>query len=42
MTPRNILHANRRRNEGMARVFHDLGLMEREDSRFDLIYDRLL
>ena len=42
MTPRNILHANRRRNEGMARVFHDLGLMELEGSRFDLIYDRLL
>ena len=42
VTPRNILHASRRRNEGMARVFHDLGLMEREGSGFDLIYDRLL
>ena len=42
VTPRNMLHASRRRNEGMARVFHDLGLMEREGSGFDLIYDRLL
>lgn len=37
-----MLHASRRRNEGLARVFHDLGLMEREGSGFDLIYDRLL
>lgn len=42
VTPRNILHASRRRNEGLARVFHDLGLMEKEGSGFDLIYDRLL
>jgi ATP-dependent DNA helicase RecG len=42
VTPRNLLHASRRRNEAMARVFHDLGLMEREGSGFDLIYDRLL
>ncbi len=42
VTPRNMLHARRRRNEGLARVFHDLGLMEREGSGFDLIYDRLL
>jgi len=42
VTTRNILHASRRRNEGLARVFHDLGLMEREGSGFDLIYDRLL
>lgn len=28
--------------EGLARIFHDLGLMEREGSGFDLIYDRLL
>jgi ATP-dependent DNA helicase RecG len=42
VTPRNILHASRRRNEGLARVFHDLGLMEREGSGFDLIYERLL
>ncbi|MFN8669083.1 MAG: ATP-binding protein [Gemmatimonadaceae bacterium] len=42
VTPRNILHASRRRNEGLARVFHDLGLMEREGSGFDLMYDVLL
>jgi len=42
VTPRNILHASRRRNEALARVFHDLGLMEREGSGFDLMYDRLL
>ena len=42
VTPRNMLHASRRRNEGLARVFHDLGLMESEGSGFDLIYDRLL
>lgn len=42
VTTRNMLHASRRRNEGLARVFHDLGLMEREGSGFDLIYDRLL
>jgi len=42
VTPRNMLHASRRRNEGLARIFHDLGLMEREGSGFDLIYDRLL
>lgn len=42
VTPANILHASRRRNDGLARVFHDLGLMEREGSGFDLIYDRML
>lgn len=42
VTPRNILHASRRRNDGLARVFHDLKLMEREGSGFDLMYDRLL
>lgn len=42
VTPRNILHASRRRNEGLARIFHDLGLMEREGSGFDLMYDRML
>lgn len=42
VTPRTMLHASRRRNEGLARLFHDLGLMEREGSGFDLIYDRLL
>ncbi len=42
VTPKNILHASRRRNDGLARVFHDLGLMEREGSGIDLVYDRLL
>lgn len=42
VTPRNILHSSRRRNDGLARVFHDLKLMEREGSGFDLMYDRLL
>ncbi len=42
VTPKNILHASRRRNDGLARVFHDLKLMEREGSGFDLLYDRML
>lgn len=42
VTPQNILHASRRRNDGLARVFHDLKLMEREGSGFDLMYERLL
>ena len=42
VTPRNILHASRRRNDGLARVFHDMKLMEREGSGFDLMYERLL
>ena len=42
VTPRNILHASRRRNDGLARVFHDLKLMEREGSGIDLIFERLL
>lgn len=42
VTPQNILHASRRRNEGLATVFHDVGLMEKEGSGFDMLYDRLL
>ena len=42
VTPQNILHASRRRNDGMARIFHDMRLMEREGSGFDLIYEHLL
>ncbi len=42
VTPANILHASRRRNDALARVFHDLGLMEREGSGFDTLYERLL
>ena len=42
VTPQDILHSSQRRNNGLARVFHDLKLMEREGSGFDLMYDRLL
>lgn len=42
VTPRNILHASRRRNEALARVFHDLKLMEREGTGFELMFERLL
>lgn len=42
VTPRNILHQSVRRNNELARVFHDLKLMEREGSGFDLIYEVLL
>ena len=42
VTPQNVLHASRRRNDGLARIFHDLKLMEREGSGFDLMYERLL
>ena len=42
VTPKNILHASRRRNDGLARVFHDLKLMEREGSGIDLLFERLL
>jgi ATP-dependent DNA helicase RecG len=42
VTPRNILHESRRRNDGLARVFHDLKLMEREGSGIDLLFERVL
>jgi ATP-dependent DNA helicase RecG len=42
VTPLNILHTSVRRNEQLARVFHDLKLMEREGSGFDRIYEVLL
>jgi ATP-dependent DNA helicase RecG len=42
VTPQNILHASRRRNDGLARIFHDLKLMEREGSGIDLLFERLL
>lgn len=42
VTPKNILHESRRRNEGLARIFHDLKLMEREGSGIDLVFERLL
>jgi ATP-dependent DNA helicase RecG len=41
VTPRNILHQSVRRNNELARVFHDLNLMEREGSGFDLLYEVL-
>jgi len=42
VTPQNILHTSVRRNEHLARVFHDLKLMEREGSGFDRLYEVLL
>ena len=42
VTPNNILHAAVRRNENLARLFHDLKLMEREGSGFDLMYEIML
>jgi len=42
VTPRNILHTTVRRNEHLAKVFHDLKLMEREGSGYDRLYEVLL
>jgi ATP-dependent DNA helicase RecG len=42
VTPGNILHTTVRRNEHLARLFHDLKLMEREGSGFDKMYEALL
>lgn len=42
VTPQNVLHTTVRRNENLARMFHDLKLMEREGSGFDKIYEILL
>lgn len=42
VTPQNILHESRRRNDGFAHIFHDLELMEREGSGIDLLFERLL
>jgi len=39
VTPQNILHQSRRRNDRLATVFHDLKLMEREGTGYDLMYD---
>jgi ATP-dependent DNA helicase RecG len=41
VTPQNILHQSVRRNDEMGRVFHDLGLMEREGSGYDMLYEVL-
>ncbi|WP_250469936.1 ATP-binding protein [Caballeronia sp. GAFFF2] len=42
VTPQNVLHTTVRRNEILARLFHDLKLMEREGSGFDKMYEILL
>lgn len=42
VTPKNILHTTVRRNEHLARLFHDLKLMEREGSGFDKVFEVLL
>lgn len=42
VTPQNVLHTTVRRNEHLARLFHDLKLMEREGSGIDKIYKVLL
>lgn len=42
VTPHNVLHTTVRRNEHLARLFHDLKLMEREGSGFDKIFEVLL
>lgn len=42
VTPQNVLHMTVRRNEHLARLFHDLKLMEREGSGFDRVYEVLL
>jgi len=42
VTPRNVLHQSVRRNNELARVFHDLKLMEREGSGYDRMYEVLL
>lgn len=42
VTPRNVLHQSVRRNNELARVFHDLKLMEREGSGYDRMYEILL
>jgi ATP-dependent DNA helicase RecG len=42
VTPRNVLHTTVRRNDRLARIFHDLKLMEGEGSGYDMIYEILL
>lgn len=42
VSPRNVLHTTVRRNDQMARLFHDLKLMEREGSGIDKIFEILL
>ena len=42
ITPQNILHETEARNVHLVRVMHDLKLMEREGSGFDMMYKALL
>ena len=42
VTPQNVLHTTVRRNEHLARLFHDLKLMERGGSGFDKVFEVLL
>src|SRR3569832_900784 len=42
VTPHTVLHSTVRRNEHLARLYHDLKLMEREGSGFDKIFEVLL
>lgn len=42
VTPQNVLHTTVRRDERLARFFHDLKLMEREGSGSDKIFEVLL
>ena len=42
VTPKNILSQSARRNEHLSKVFHDLGLMEKEGSGYDFVYEKLL
>lgn len=42
VTPANILHTSVRRNEHLAKILYDLGLMEREGSGYDRMYEVLL
>ncbi len=42
VTPANLLHKSVRRNDQLARLFHDLKLMEREGTGVDLVYETLL
>ena len=41
VTPQNILHKSVRRNSELARLFHDVHLMEREGTGLDLVYEVL-
>lgn len=42
VTPLNILHQSKPRNDKLARLFHDLRLMEKEGSGYDRVYESLL